>query len=71
MARVREMQGVSAQITALHTTDGVRRHTSHCIYAEGKGKARMCTCPECEIYMRRCTSAARCTYYEERDERIK
>ena len=65
MPRVSQMQGVPAHLTTLKS-DGKRRHPAHCIFAEGKGIERMCTCPQCEIYYRHCGSAKSCNYYEER-----
>lgn len=67
MARVRDMQGVPAQITTLKS-DGERRHPAWCIYAEGKGKSRFCTCPLSEIYMEHCSSASRCSHYQKKEE---
>lgn len=37
MARVRDMQGVPAQLEHLKS-DGKRRHPSYCIFHEGTGK---------------------------------
>ncbi len=68
MPKVREMEGVSAQIVTLKTNDGVRRHPSHCIYAEGKGKQRLCTCPLSLIYNNNCKSSSKCDYYEEKEK---
>lgn len=65
MARVRDMQGVPAQIEVLKSTDGHRRHPSHCIFHEGIGKSRICTNPTCERYYEHCNSAKNCDYYEE------
>lgn len=66
MARVSQMQGVPAHLTTLKS-DGQRRHPSRCIYAEGKGKERKCTCPQCELYNERCRSCVHCEHYEERE----
>lgn len=44
MSRVREMQGVPAQLEYLKS-DGKRRHPAHCIFREGTGKSRICTNP--------------------------
>lgn len=66
MARVREMQGVPAHIETLKS-DGKRRHPAHCIFSEGKGTKRICTCPQGPKYYEHCTSSAKCNYYEERD----
>ena len=66
MARVRDMQGVSAQIVTLKA-DGKRRHPSYCIFANGKGSKRMCTNPISPIYREHCRSAAKCDHYEEKD----
>ena len=68
MARVRDMQGVSAQIETLKSTDGQRRHPSHCIFREGTGQARLCDNPHSPIYRQHCNSAKNCDYYEERDK---
>ena len=67
MARVRDMQGVTTHITTLKS-DGVRRHPAYCIFAEGKGKARICTCPQGLIYGKHCGSASKCDYYERREK---
>lgn len=66
MARVRDMQGVSAQIVTLKS-DGIRRHPSHCIFAYGKGKSRICTCAQSSMYYKYCNSAAKCDYYERKE----
>ena len=66
MPRVREMQGISAQIITLKS-DGRRRHPSYCIYAEGKKADRICTNPQCPLYYQHCSTAAKCDYYEEKD----
>lgn len=68
MSRVSEMQGVPAHITTLKS-DGIRRHPSYCIFAEGKGKARICTCAQGPNYYKHCNSAARCDYYERKDNK--
>ena len=65
MARVREMQDVYAQIEVLKS-DGERRHPAYCIYAEGKGKNRLCTCPQGTKYNEYCNTAAKCDYYEKK-----
>lgn len=65
MPTVSQMQGVPAHLTTLKS-DGKRRHPAHCIFAEGKGKERKCTCPQCEMYIEHCSSAKNCNYYEER-----
>ena len=64
---VRHMQGVSAHLETLRTNDGKRRHPAHCIFAEGKGKARICTSPQCSMYYKNCRTAAKCDYYEEKE----
>lgn len=64
MAKASQMQGVSAYLTTLKS-DGKRRHPSHCIHAEGKGKERKCTCPQCVMYNEHCRSSVHCDYYEE------
>lgn len=66
MSRVREMQGVSAQIVTLKS-DGKRRHPSYCIFAEGRGKSRRCTCPQSTMYYEPCFSAAKCQFYERKE----
>ena len=69
MARVRDMQGVSAQIVTLKS-DGKRRHPAHCIYVEGTGKSRICDCSHNLLcYKEHCKSAAKCDYYEKRDDK--
>ena len=68
MARVGDMQGVSAHITVVKSNDGVRRHPAHCIFAEGKGKNRCCANEQSPIWKERCSSASKCDYYEEKDE---
>lgn len=45
MPKVSQMQGVSAHLTTLKS-DGKRRHPSYCIFADGKGKNRICTSPQ-------------------------
>ena len=65
MARARDMQGVPAQIVTPKNNDNNRRHPSHCIYHEGKGKNRICKCERCGYYLSACHSAAKCDYYEE------
>lgn len=64
MARVRDMQGVSAHLEYLKS-DGKRRHPAHCIFHEGTGKNRICTNTQSELYNRNCKSAKNCDYYEE------
>lgn len=66
MPRVSEMQGVSAYIECLTTTDK-RRHPAYCIFAEGKGKARICTCPQSFVYYKHCSTSKNCEYYEEKE----
>ena len=66
MPRVRDMQGVPAHIVALKS-DGIRRHPAYCIFAEGKGKSRICTCPQNPNYYKHCSSAAKCDNYEKKD----
>lgn len=65
MARVREMQGVSAHLEYLKS-DGKRRHPARCIFHEGTGKARICMNPQSNIYTEKCNTAKRCDYYEEK-----
>lgn len=69
MARVRDMQGVSAHIEYLKS-DGKRRHSARCIFHDGTGKARICTNTQSSIYNRRCGSARCCDYYMEESEVI-
>ena len=64
MARVSQMQGIPAHLTYLKTNDK-RRHPAHCIFADGKGKLRICTSPQSEKYMESCHSARNCEHYEE------
>lgn len=66
VARVRDMQGVPAQLEYLKS-DGKRRHPSYCIFHEGTGKKRICTNPQCEVYYKNCSSAKNCNYYEEKE----
>lgn len=65
---VRNMQGTPAHLETIKTTDGVRRHPAHCVYADGRGKQRKCSCKICPNYGCGCNSASRCDYYE--DDRI-
>ena len=64
MSRVREMQGVPAQLEYLKS-DGKRRHPAHCIFREGTGKSCICTNPLSKTYYEHCNSAKNCDYYEE------
>ena len=66
MSRVSQMQGTPAHIEFLKSNDKVRRHPAHCIYAEGTGKSRICSCPQSKIYNMRCKSCKNCDYYEEK-----
>lgn len=66
MAKVSQMQGVPAHLTTLKS-DGKRRHPAHCLFAEGKGKARKCTCPQSTNYNCLCRSSVHCDYYEEKE----
>lgn len=54
---VRHMQGVPAHLEILHSSDSVRRHPAHCMFAEGKGKSRTCVNPHCDYYLLPCHSA--------------
>ena len=63
--RVRDMQGTPAHIETLVSTDGVRRHPAHCLFANGRGKKRKCSCKRCPLYNQNCSSASRCDYYED------
>lgn len=67
MAKVSQMQGVPAHLEVLKSNDG-RRHPAQCIFSEGKGEARICTCPQSDLYYKRCRSAKRCPYYEKTGE---
>ncbi len=67
MPKVREMQGVSAHLVSLKS-DGRRRHPSYCIFAEGKGKSRQCTCPQSPIYYDYCNSASKCEFFEWKED---
>lgn len=66
VARVRDMQGVPAQLEYLKS-DGKRRHPPYCIFHEGTGKNRIYTNPQCEVYYKNCSSAKNCNYYEEKE----
>ena len=66
MPNLSQMQGVSAHLETLKAKDS-RRHPAHCIFAEGKGANRVCTCPQCGIYLQHCSTAKWCEYYEKRD----
>lgn len=68
MARVRDMQGVPAQLEYLKS-DGKRRHPAHCTFHEGKGKNRICRNMNCHRFNQSCNSAKNCDYYEEIIER--
>lgn len=67
MPQAREMQGVPAHREYLKS-DGKRRHPSRCIFAEGKGKERICKCPKCVFYCCSCHSAVKCDCYEKRNK---
>lgn len=67
MARVRDMQGVYAHITTIKTTDGVRRHPAHCIFAKGKGKDRYCNNEQSQKWKEHCRTASKCDFYEEKE----
>ncbi len=62
---VKHMQGVSAQLEYLHTTDKIRRYPTHCIFCEGK--ERICTNPHAGYYRERCRSSSKCDDYEEQE----
>ncbi len=66
MPRANRMQGVPAQREYLKSNDKKRRHPSRCIFAEGKVKNRICTCPQSNFYYQHCPSASKCDYYEEK-----
>lgn len=68
MARVRDMQGVSAHLTFLKKTDKTRRHPAHCIYASGKGKNRICTSEKSIMFNLNCKSSVHCENYKEKDQ---
>lgn len=65
MANISKMQGTPFHIEVLKS-EGERRHPSYCIYAEGKGKNRICTSPLCPLYSQPCRSAAKCDHYEKK-----
>lgn len=67
MAKVSEMQGVSAHLEMLKTKDK-RRHPARCIFAEGKGKERVCKSAKCQMYSLHCRSASRCEFYKEQND---
>ena len=60
------MQGVPAHLTVLKS-DGIQRHPARCIFAEGRGRKRMCTSPQSQMYYKHCSSAKNCDYYEEKN----
>jgi len=65
MAKVSEMQGVSAHLEYLKG-DGKRRHPANCKFHEGKGKKRICCCKDNgNMYLLNCNSAKNCDFYEE------
>ena len=66
MPRANQMQGVPAQREYLRSNDNKRRHPSYCIFAEGTGKNRICTCAQSIFYYRHCSSSSKCDYYEEK-----
>ncbi len=65
LPKVSQMQGVPAHLEFLKANDS-RRHPAYCIFAEGKGANRVCTCPQSETYLKHCRSAKRCEYYEKK-----
>ncbi|MBE6580187.1 MAG: hypothetical protein E7650_01055 [Ruminococcaceae bacterium] len=66
MARVRDMQGCPAHLVTLKS-DGKRRHPSRCIFAVGKAPNRYCTNEQSPVWKDKCSSAAKCDFYEEGD----
>ncbi len=64
MAKVRQMQGVPAQLTYLKS-DGIRRHPAHCIFSEGTGQNRTCTNIHSPKFNMNCKSSKQCEYYED------
>ena len=69
VARVGEMQGVPAHITTLKS-DGIRRHPAPCVFADGKGRARRCMCPQSPVFYGQCTSAAKCDFYKRKEANV-
>ena len=68
MARVRNMQGVSAHLEYLKTGESRKRHPAHCVYAVGNGKNRICDCPENPKWRQHCGSSSRCENYIDKNE---
>lgn len=63
MARVGEMQGVSAQLVTLKS-DGKRRHKSRCVFLLKPSK--ICDCPHnLNFYNSSCGGSSKCDFYEE------
>lgn len=67
MPRVRNMQGVPAQIEVLRKKDE-RRHPAKCVNAERISGIRFCECPLSPFYNNECHSAKNCLYYEKRND---
>lgn len=64
MGKLAKMQGVPAHIETLKKKDS-RRHPAYCIYKNGTGKNRICTCKEnANNYSLHCKSAIHCDYYK-------
>lgn len=66
MARLSQLQGEAIHLETLKS-DGKRRHPSYCVFADGKGKKRICTSPQSMIYNQHCNTSVRCDYYEEKN----
>lgn len=63
MARVRDMQGVPAQLETLKS-DGKRRHIAWCKYSKHLGKhVYECTKKESPYFNIKCTSSRNCDFY--------
>ena len=66
MAKVSQMQGVPAHLEYLKMSDK-KRHPARCIFANGKGKNRVCMSPMSPIYREHCCTARLCDCYEEQE----
>lgn len=67
MARVRDMQGVSAHLETLKSKDGKRRNPAKCIFHEGIGKARVCKNERSPLFTLGCHSSKNCDFYSEEE----
>lgn len=63
MSKVRDMQEISERFDMLQSEEE-RRHPAWCRFAQGKGKARTCKCPQSPMYFKQCYSAVKCNCYE-------